>query len=75
MSIFQETDIRRARVWDEANETWKYIKPFQTWEDGDVRPGLLLDGNTFQFQPQVYKLTTSGDTAGVVAAGAGALQL
>ena len=28
--------MRRARVWDEYAERWNYIKPGQSWSDGDV---------------------------------------
>lgn len=29
--------IRRARVWTESDKSWKFILPFQTWPDGEVR--------------------------------------
>lgn len=28
--------VRRARLFDHSRKTWCYVKPGQTWKDGDV---------------------------------------
>jgi len=39
----KEQHIRRARVWEEATESWKYLKPNQEWEDGEVSSPMELE--------------------------------
>jgi hypothetical protein len=34
--LIKEELIRRARVWVESENSWKFVKPFQTWPDGEV---------------------------------------
>ena len=39
----QDTLIRRARIWDYRTCSWSNIKPFQTWEDGEVSAPVELE--------------------------------